>query len=81
MRLNGCDATDGMFDLVFSRPQGDQPTPLPLLGHSMQESFSPAYIHSLLHLTCVSTLGQIRTVIRSMQACSLKCVLHCSTYI
>ena len=23
MRLNGCDATDGMFDLVFSRPQGD----------------------------------------------------------
>ena len=22
MRLNGCDATDGMFDLVFSRPQG-----------------------------------------------------------
>ena len=27
MRLNGCDATDGMFDLVFSRPQGDQPTP------------------------------------------------------
>ena len=27
MRLNGCDATDGMFDLVFSRPQGDPPTP------------------------------------------------------
>ncbi len=27
MRLNGCDATDGMFDLVFSRPQGEQPTP------------------------------------------------------
>ncbi|KAL0046102.1 hypothetical protein WJX82_002585 [Trebouxia sp. C0006] len=23
MRLNGCDATDGMFDLVFSRPQGE----------------------------------------------------------
>lgn len=23
MRLNGLDATDGMFDLVFSRPQGD----------------------------------------------------------
>ena len=22
MRLNGLDATDGMFDLVFSRPQG-----------------------------------------------------------
>ena len=25
MRLNGCDATDGMFDLVFSRPQGQPP--------------------------------------------------------
>ena len=23
MRLNGLDATDGMFDLVFSRPQGE----------------------------------------------------------
>ena len=29
MRLNGCDATDGMFDLVFSRPQGEQPTSNP----------------------------------------------------
>ena len=29
MRLNGCDATDGMFDLVFSRPQGNQPTSNP----------------------------------------------------
>ena len=27
MRLNGCDATDGMFDLVFSRPQGQPPPP------------------------------------------------------
>lgn len=27
MRLNGCDATDGMFDLVFSRPQGQMLTP------------------------------------------------------
>ncbi len=31
MRLNGCDAKDGMFDLVFSRPQGDSPTPNPYL--------------------------------------------------
>ncbi len=35
MRLNGCDATDGMFDLVFSRPQGDHPTmPVCLSQHA-----------------------------------------------
>ena len=28
MRLNGLDATDGMFDLVFSRPQGWYSNPL-----------------------------------------------------
>ena len=28
MRLNGCDATDGMFDLVFSRPQGRLSNPV-----------------------------------------------------
>lgn len=48
MRLNGCDATDGMFDLVFSRPQGQLLTLTFLLQYNLLltcSSLQPICVH------------------------------------
>ena len=52
MRLNGCDATDGMFDLVFSRPQGEH------APHASHETLTQYVGCMVLQLHCESASVQ-----------------------
>lgn len=66
MRLNGLDATDGMFDLVFSRPQGadllvysccglrnaDTDKPVLILMHSSSQNLHSCFTLPVVALHC-----------------------------
>ena len=79
MRLNGSDATDGMFDLVFSRPQG---TILPRFCFSAacylsSRSFSEhAVCIRMCVYACVCVCACVKVITSTYQFCLL--TLHAS---